>query len=224
MVVSEKFKYVYLDNPKTATVSTVKMLLENDPSARKRIFNIQGKEIGFRDHTTALALKNKLGNDLYQYKTFSFIRNPISKMVSAYFFYKNGKPITKGNKNPWPTRVRVLFARLFPFSLWSILYPYRSNLYHLADENGRLLVDYIGLYERLDSDLTDILNEIGVDFSISELPHENRSTHKHYERYLNNPFLKIILLKKLRRDIGFYEFIVNQPGIFKSKKYNRIKF
>jgi hypothetical protein len=219
MIISEKNAYVYFDNPKTGTVSTEKYLLKVDDSTCKRVFNVEGKKFWFADHTPVKEVKSKLGNDFDKYSTFSIIRHPTSKLVSSYFFYKNGKPITKGNKNPLPTKLRVLFARLVPLWLWAIIYPYRSNLYHLTDEDGNILVDYIGFFENISENIIDLSNliipERKQDISF---PHSNKSTHKPVDSYLSNSIFGKIIRFKLRKDILFYESLWNEGRIYKIKE------
>src|SRR5262249_7513372 len=53
----------------------------------------------------------------------------------------------------------------------------------LTDDQGRLLVDYIGHYERLDEDFAEVAAKVGI---ADRLPHLNRSQHKDYRTYYSD--------------------------------------
>lgn len=205
MIISNENRYIFIAVPKTGTTSVQKLLLEHDPTARTYGIEIEGKNYRFGEHDTALQIKTELGSRYADYRTFGFIRNPYSRLVSSYFFYRNGKPITKGNKKPWPTRLRVAYARLLPFKLWALTYPYKSNRQHFLDEHGRMIVDFVGTFENLGSDLAKIFEAIGLSVPADQLPHSNKSKHSSYEDYFSNESFKRKIVRTLRDDLEFYD-------------------
>lgn len=204
MVISFENRYIFIAVPKTGTISIQKLLLEHDPSARKYGIEIEGNKFSFGEHDTALQIKNELGKYYSQFRTFAFIRNPYSRLVSSYSFYRNGKPITPGNKNPWPARIKTAYARIIPFKLWTLTYPYKSNVEHFVDKNNNLIVDFIGTFENLDEDLASIDTSLGLDLPIEQLPHSNKSTHHSYAEYFANRNFKKYIARIIREDLNFY--------------------
>src|ERR687889_293363 len=56
-----------------------------------------------------------------------------------------------------------------------------NQLDYVTDENGYLLVDFIGRLENFDEDVHEVFNRIGVD--LEAIPHTNRSNHRHYSTF-----------------------------------------
>lgn len=205
MVISYENRYIFIAVPKTGTTSIQNLLLNQDPTARKYGIEIEGKWFSFGEHDTALQIKNELGEYYSQFRTFAFIRNPYSRLVSSYSFYKNGKPITLGNKNPWPARIKTLYARVVPFKFWVLTYPYKSNIEHVVDENGNLIVDFIGTFENLQEDLAKIFHRINLKVSLDQLQHVNKSKHLSTAKYFTNELFDNAVRKIIQRDLNFYE-------------------
>ena len=205
MVISEINKYIFIAVPKTGTTSIQQLLVEQDPSAHKYNIQIQGKEYSFAEHATALDIKRTLGEHYSKFRTFAFIRNPFDRIVSSYFFYKNGHPITAGNKNPWPPRVRRTYAKITPFKVWALTYPYKSNIEHLIDRENNLIVDHIGTFENLSPDLNKIFSKLGLNISTEQLKHTNKSKHSSHLKYFTNKKFKKVIENRISKDLEFYE-------------------
>ena len=208
MIISKQKKYIYIAVPKTGTVSVQKFLLDNDPSASKNHVEIDGKKYLFQGHDTAFSIKKKLGNHYDSFKVFGFVRNPFSRTVSSYFFYRKGAKEwiykNKNRKRPLDQQVRVLLARILPFKVWAIFYPYTANYKFLADSDLRSVVTFIGRFEHLNTDLQEILRQIGISADVSQLPYANTSKHKTEKSYYGNGSFKKIMTWKMGKDIEFY--------------------
>src|SRR5690554_1899600 len=129
MIISKKNKFIYLAVPKTGTTSVQKFLLENDNTATNYNVELDGNQYRFGEHMTALEIKNVLGDLYNDYTVIGFVRHPYGRIVSSYFSYK------KGGKDSWKGRehqrslgdkLRIKFAKIMPFKLWALIYPYKS--------------------------------------------------------------------------------------------------
>jgi hypothetical protein len=89
MIISKK-KYIYMAVPKTGSTSVQKFLLENDKTATKNGAEIEGKFYRFREHMTASGIKTVLGIKYEDYTVIGFKRQSYSRLVSSYFFLKQG--------------------------------------------------------------------------------------------------------------------------------------
>jgi len=98
------------------------------------------------------------------YFKFSIVRNPWDRIVSEYRYRRH--PVTIDFKT-------YLFKRL-PSPGWSETYRHIIPQHDfLHDEAGRLLVDFVGRFERLQADFDVICARIGIPST--PLPRANRS-------------------------------------------------
>jgi hypothetical protein len=108
--------------------------------------------------------------DFDDYYKFSFVRNPWSRLVSEYRYrnflsHKSFKDFVM-NKLPspgWDDKYRHVM-------------PQTEMLY---DNNGNLLVDFVGRFERLQQDFMIVCEHLG--FEDRQLPHINSSDKKSRE-------------------------------------------
>jgi hypothetical protein len=78
-------------------------------------------------------------------------------------------------------------------------------LEYVANSKGDLLVDFLGRFENLGSDLLKVYDELGIE--LKTIPHENRSVRGHYSSFYT-PKTKMIVEERFKRDIEYfgYEF------------------
>jgi hypothetical protein len=222
MIYSKKYNLLYIAVPKTGTTSVVKAILTIDPEAESNHLTvgervIRGKDLkkGVLGHARAKEIKEVVSDDFFNcLNIIATIRDPKSKLVSAYFFSKKNKLIkTKYNKiksfrlfyNELRFVFSVLLARLLPFQLWVFLYPYRSNHDYICDDEGNRLVTYVARTEYLDADLKLILSKLDIDISNFELGISNTSKHEDYSVYYKNKLFNKLISKRLKQDNDLYQ-------------------
>lgn len=109
-------------------------------------------------------------NDFDRYYKFSFVRNPWSRLVSEYRYrnflsHKSFKDFVM-KKLPKPGRDDK-YRHVMP----------QSEM--LFDDDGRMLVDFVGKFETLQQDFDKVCEQLG--FADSRLPHINSSDKKSRE-------------------------------------------
>ena len=218
MIISEQNKYIYLACPKTGTVSTEKFLLEQDPSAFRNKIIIAEKLLTFRGHETAKNIKDKLQNDFNKYKVIGFVRDPYSRLVSSYFFYKKkGKSVSiNTRKRGLMHNLRYLSAKILPFSIWALVYPYKSNKEFFVDDKNETIVQHIGLFESLNKDFEQILRNLDLNFDIAKIKKLNKSNHALVNTFFKNRFFKKLINLKVREDLEFYNSIKQRNNDIKT--------
>lgn len=211
MIVSDRYKFIFVSVPKTATRSIHNLLLDIDETATKNHAVVDGQNVQIMEASTAKQIREYVGEFTFNiYKKFAFIRNPYSKIVSAYAFYSGSREVVvrkSFNRHKVVAKIKTMIAKILPFHLWAILYPYKSDIRHLCDDDGTILVDFIGRFENLESDLSKILTRIGVPTHEIKLRHTNRSTHGAIDSYFSNPVFMYILNQKIKKEIDFYRNI-----------------
>jgi hypothetical protein len=141
------------------------------------------KALGMQfDHRSAREKIEAIGNSAWERKfTFSFVRNPWDKVVSQYHYRLNtgqaGFRDYPPDFNDW---VRKTFAEKHPLYYDQPLM-FADQMEWIGDFDGRILVDFIGRFENLQSDFDDVCHRIGRKSVI--LPHLKPSSHAHYRDY-----------------------------------------
>jgi predicted nucleic acid-binding protein len=153
-----------------------------------------------RRHITALETKNVVGDKIWNaYFKFAFVRNPWDKIVSQYHY--NGINFCKkivGKELSFEEYVVELIDKDKKYTTYE-----PSNFLNIVDENGKVILDYIGRFEDLQNDFNIICDKIGV--KRFKLPHKNSSKHKHYREYYNSR-TKRIVAEKFAQDIEYFGY------------------
>ena len=202
MVISYKYKFIFIHTPKCAGSSIKRALApygrinNKSPftSIRKRL-NIPNDAVSpylsvfrtFTNHGKAVELQNEIPSKFWRsYFKFAFVRNPFDWVVSHYFY------ILKDKNHPHHSEVakcknfKEYVKKEYYEHLTSRPNPQTSFLY---DSNNNLLVDFVGKYELLNKDFRKICNKIGIN---AELPHINKSTHVDYKNYYDRETIELV--------------------------------
>jgi|TARA_Y100000034_G_scaffold88743_1_gene106540 hypothetical protein len=126
------------------------------------------------------------------------VRNPWEKLLSQYFF--RVKDDTQHGYIREAKDVSFLDFLQKPFPLGN-----KPQCDKLSDSKGNLCMDFIGRFENLQEDFNTVCDKIGIPQQ--ELPHVNKTKHKHYTEYYDNE-TKQIVAEKYAKDIEYfgYEF------------------
>jgi len=182
-VISHKHKCIFVHIPKSAGTSIEKFFI--------------GRDWWFIDketkHLHAKTAKKIYKENWNEYFTFSFVRNPWDLMVSWYKFRKNhnlsfDKFLTEYKINP---RRRYWLPKTL----------YQTDF--LVDDDGKLLIDFVGKFENLQEDFNIICDKIKI--SQQKLPHKNKTKRKHYTEYYDDETREIVA-KKYAKDIEYFGY------------------
>lgn len=152
-------------------------------------------------------------NDYNDYFKFCFVRNPFERLVSWYEMF-----INKGIHNDFSEYILKNSNNFSEFlDLTNIIYekniseyvsqPYPKsisfNQLDYISNNGKILVDFIGRFETINSDFDFIMNKIGItDYN---LPYLNKFNCGNYRRYYSDKDIEKVY-NLYKKDIDFFDY------------------
>lgn len=147
-----------------------------------------------RTHSYAMDYKNYLEKDYSDYFSFAFVRNPLDWQVSMYFYMK------KASGHPQHNLIKKM--NFNEYIQWRCLNEVTYQKDYLVNENQELIVNFIGKYENLLSDIKKIENHTGYSLN---LPHINYSDHDHYENYYDQN-TKSLVYENFKTDFETFDY------------------
>ena len=205
-MINDKFKFIYTKIGKTGSTS---------------IEGILKQQSGDNYHSGHYHLLDDLSEVTRNYFKFAFVRNPWDRCVSRFFYTKSKCDVNDGidrgayrgsNFNDF-IRSEGEFSLLTDWCnhspnlqrIFGNHSPFDKQLDWISDKDGNVLADYIGKLETMQNDFNIICDKIGIPQQ--QLPHKNKSKHKHYTEYYDDE-TKEIVAEKYAKDIEYfgYEF------------------
>ena len=129
------------------------------------------------NHITAREMRRIFPDSCGKF-AFGFVRNPWDRLVS--WVHRMGLGVD------WDQPDRFDQLGLEP------------QVDYLLDEDGKLMVDFVGRFENLAEDFNTICGKIGI--ATPPLPHLNTSEHRHYRDYYDET-AKQFIAKQYAEDI-----------------------
>ena len=201
MIISPKYKFVFLATEKTAstTIHNVLKKIEDNQIIDKSNDHIleNGYINNYIDgkHIDCERFVEKYPTYINYFK-FAFVRNPWDCVVSWYEFQLKDcveDPNISSDRN----LLNVSFKNfIYNFeNIWS--YP-KKDFYLFTK-----CCDFIGKFENLQEDFNIICDKIKIPKQ--QLPHKNKSKHKHYTEYYDEE-TKQIVAERFAKDIVMFGY------------------
>jgi hypothetical protein len=195
MLISYSHKFIFFHVAKVAGLSIREVLGEFAQEPETFKIRRPPKQLGVRlnplyemwesvvIHARARDAKKELPEDVYNnFYKFAFVRNPWDWQVSMYHF------LLKETTNIRYELIKSMNS-FEEYLEWVIRtdnpYPKRATKLQnemITDDNGNLVVDFVGRYETLAQDFGYVCQILKLPIS---LPHLNQSTHRDYRSYYN---------------------------------------
>lgn len=179
-MISRSQKFLFIQIPKTATVSVFTVLQQY---MNKDVF---GK---FRHLTYQQASKDY--PESKNYFKFSFVRNPWDRLLSSYLYARAIKKRTGERSIPLDTTLKNYLLKS----------PNRFSQYSFVD--GFDKNSFIGRFENLQSDFDIVCDKIGIPRI--KLERINKTKHTHYTDYYNNE-TRDIVSQLCAKDIEYFGY------------------
>lgn len=188
-MINHKHKFIFIHVSKTGGTSIEHALNPNVSLDYSDNSNTTGNT-AFKDkHWSALKYKRECPKEYESYFKFAFVRNPWDRLVSNY---------------KW---LVYIGKEQLDFKDWIINPTWGFNAYlysrMLCDNNGNKMVDFIGKFENLQEDFNTVCEKIGIP--CQQLPHKNKTDHKHYTKYYNNETRQIVA-ERYAKDIKCFGY------------------
>ncbi len=214
-MVSHKNKCIFIEVPKTASTSfrevlgfSVKPHLNILESKKSIIDNWpfeEGTGISGKFHKVnkliPITIRKNIAEKMFNsYYKFGFVRNPWDRVASLYFRKEGIRMSGRMSFDEFVSWIQNSSDTSIHSSV------HKNQLDWFLDENGKVIVDFIGKFENLEDDYEIVMKKLGIS---KKLPHANNGNNSklHYTEYYSSK-TKDIIAKKFKVDIEYfgYEF------------------
>lgn len=208
MLINHRQKFIFIHVYKVAGTSVLNAL-ENStypayipertrPAITRfaRRFNLS-PSFPLRMHSKAKDAKFNLPSDVYDnYFKFAFVRNPWDWQVSLYEYARQ-------YENHPQRKLMQSFKDFDDYLDWRVSQEKTLQKEFVTDDEGNVIVDYIGRFERLEDDFAEICKKAGIEAS---LPQFNKTrSRQSYTQYYSDRTRQLIE-DNFREDIEFFNY------------------
>jgi hypothetical protein len=175
----DRHRCIFVHVPKTAGISVIHSLF--------------GAYIG--GHRTAAEYRRIYRSDFDRFLTFAFVRDPWSRLSSAFRFLKRGgvneldTAWAAEHLAPYETLDQFVLGWLTDEAVRAGSPHFRPQGHFLCDRRGRVLIDFVGRFERLEEDFSTVCRRLGLE---RELGSQNRGVPADQEEELSTEAREIV--------------------------------
>lgn len=205
MILSHKHKFIFIATPKTGTTSIESKL---QPLHEKVNLSDKAEDRGnpILKHITLEDIKNNCSQNLDDYFSFSFSRNPWDRHLSIFKYYK--KMIKLWDKNPekkqkWITVYEAYKDLVGNFEDFNEFVSINPNFAELQTRWITDNINFVGKMETLQDSFDNICSRIGIQKI--ELPHLNMSNKIDYKKVYNDKSIDIVS-RAYKKDIDYLSY------------------
>ncbi|MCS3950923.1 sulfotransferase family protein [Salinibacter ruber] len=141
-------------------------------------------------HTTAREYRRIFGRDFNRYYKFTVVRNPYSRVVSAYTFLKNGGHPAFPNDKWFKKNILNKYDGFDSFVLnWlkpsknEWVMPHFRPQKDFLEIDGQIRVDEIGYLEKIKSVYKKVSNKLNIKCKLEK---RNKGKNESYSKFLDN--------------------------------------
>ena len=152
-----------------------------------------------------------------QYFKFATVRNPFDLLVSSYTMVikriqqKHLHTLKQFGHNVFSfeeylkNKIQNYTVGTEPFISTNFSHSmFNSNqIYWIKDSQGKINIDYVMKFENLQEDFNVVCDKIGIPQQ--QLPHKNKSNHKHYTEFYDDETREIVA-QKYAKDIEYFGY------------------
>ena len=172
---------------------------------------LYGRTLG---HYRAIEIANSFPRLFEQAFTFSLVRNPWSRVFSAYQFARMGQTESMGIANPkqyqlpeFETFERFVLEWLKYQDIKQLDFVFQPQYHFLTDIQGKLMINHIGKLESLDTELPLIEENLKRKLSVS---HQNKTNQgESFQAQYSNDAMIETIAELYSKDITLFGYQFN---------------
>lgn len=202
MIISHKHKFIFIATPKTGTTSIeskLKIFSENlklsDEASDRGNPNLK--------HITLEGIIAHCEQNLSDYFSFTFSRNPWDRHLSIYKYYKKMVAHWGDNPGKWKSVCEEYKRRVDDFDDFNEFVEGVPNFKELQTRWITDNIDFVGRMETLQDSFDNICSRIGIQQI--ELPHLNISNKIDYKKVYNDKSIDIVS-QAYKKDIDYLKY------------------
>lgn len=199
MIISHKYKFIFVKTRKTAGSSVEKVLSQylgpNDIRTSMPIENISALNISenAEQHIGRKEISNMFPEEWKNYYKFTIERNPWDKTVSAFYFYKDFKPRkTKDGFNFFVTNPKSTVV----------------NDWQKYTKNDKICVDRIIEYDNLHNEFAEVCSLLGIPYNNELKRTYLKGQHRKDKNYrsMYNDEIKNVISRQYEKPINYFNY------------------
>ena len=198
-MISLSHKYIFIHIPKCCGSSIENILADDSCIFRSMTFP---HNFNFKyplNHCTLMDIKRSkvLYPNFDKFYSFTFVRNPFDRLVSEYFYLIGGNRALKDRKHNKDIKRELI--NLSNKESTGIQGCHCISQHKFINND----IDFIGRFENLQNDFDIVCDKVGIPRQ--QLPHVNKSEHKHYTEYYDDETRQIVA-ERYAKDIELFGY------------------
>ncbi len=146
-------------------------------------------------------LPREFFNELFK---FAFVRNPWDLQVSSYHHIQRERPHLLKGIDDFEAFLRWKLNRSKRQYQYLIDTSIELQSDYLIDLNGKIIVDFVGRYERLEEDFAEACSKIGIH--APPLPHKRKAPDRSaYQKYYSDQTAELVATH-FKQDIDMFDY------------------
>ena len=198
MIISPKYKFVFIANPKCGSATIHETLLNCIED--EGLINESTLKLSADKHLSCPELIEQRPQYKNYFK-FTFIRNPWHRVLSWYFFSKTLNPYDPNRDTSKISFKDYMYSTHFKREIWA-----NSNQFQYQFTKH---CDFIGRTENLQEDFNIVCDKIGIPHPKLIIRnthlHEHNTRHEHYTEYYDDETIKMVA-DTFAEDIDHFNF------------------
>jgi hypothetical protein len=216
MLFNQEDKIIFICVPKTASTAIKKHILTHSKRFVSNEIIYENNKIQVGTHICVKQIKNILKDSFFDYRIYFIYREPIDCIISKYKFYNYGRAKKRllsfhNEVLTFNKIIRIVFALIMPFSLWSLVYPLNINIKYVTLK-GKLPKNLYGYeFHEFQKNPAKLLNILDKDLQQNSINVVNKTNTN--KKLILPKLFRLLLEKKIARETKFYYKLKSEQKI-----------